>query len=264
MISAHEMRCILQDLKRIRYLKRGEAVKLVDANYRTLNEVANSSAEEICLATDIPVPRAVRIQQQAEAYLQPKGIWRDKLRFPSLDDVIFLDIEYTAIESKIWLISFLHQNNVDQFYLPANTSDLFLLEQIYQYLIRYPGKTLACYSLTNFDFRVLYQVAMKHDFDELIDFLEMTRLVDLGLELNKVYDPPKGSLKLKDLAKVYDYPLRILEMSGAKLSDQYGEELRNYGKLSPEFVKMAFAYNEDDVKIMKHLLEAFGDMVEYY
>lgn len=46
---------------------------------------------------------------------------------------------------------------------------------------------------------------MKHDFDQLVDLLGMVRTVDMGVELNKVYDPPKGSLKLKDLAKVYDF-----------------------------------------------------------
>lgn len=149
MISRREIIFILQDLRRIRYLKRDEAVKLVKANFHTLIEVANSTAEEISLATDILQRRAMRIQQQAEAYLQPKGIWRDKLRFPALDDVIFVDIECTAIENKIWLISFLHLGITEQYYLPPGTSDLFLLEQIYEYLVKHPGKTLVCYSLTN-------------------------------------------------------------------------------------------------------------------
>lgn len=135
MINAREQRFILLDLKRIRYLKHEEAVKLVDAKYYSINEVADSTAEEISLATDIQERRAVRIQQQAEAYLQPKGIWRDKLRFPELNDVIFLDLECAGIENKIWLISLLHQGTTTQFYLPPNTSDLFLVEQIYEYLI---------------------------------------------------------------------------------------------------------------------------------
>lgn len=74
----------------------------------------------------------------------------------------------------------------------------------------------------------------------------------------------KGSLKLKDLAKVYDYPLRTIEMDGSKLAHDYSEQIRNYSKLTPEFVRMAFVYNEDDVKIMQHLLLEFRGHVEYY
>lgn len=182
---------------------------------------------------------------------------------PRIEDSIFIDIETDLGGHEVWMIGLLYQDEVTQFTAYSENEEKKILNQFSNYLESLPNKPLICYSRTNFDFRVLWNAAKRTRNDRLLNTMSKRAWLDFCTILGRSCAPPGGSLALKHVARFFDYKLKHGDYDGLKLSIEYYQRMRKYGRISDKFLKIAEEYNIDDIRIMPYLLEIFGEQVVY-
>lgn len=183
--------------------------------------------------------------------------------FPPRDKVIFLDIETDINMSKVWLIGCLVNSKEYQFIAKNFSKEKAIMVEFQALLEAYPNYPLVCYSTTNFDFRVLFNVARRLKMYNFIQQMQSRSLIDLGTLLRRHFEPFGKSYSLKVLRYLIGYKYKDEGIFGGDIALKYYIETKKYGQISSEFEKVALEYNLDDIRIIDYIISKFEDHIDF-
>jgi Icc-related predicted phosphoesterase/uncharacterized protein YprB with RNaseH-like and TPR domain len=163
------------------------------------------------------------------------------------EEVLIYDIETDSFQRNIWCIGLWNgqEKEFEQFF--QKKSEQRLLRQFFRYLKRFSNLIPVTFSATDFDRRVVYSVAERHD----IKCPKILRKeIDLGhLVVHRTIGTPKGGLK--QLGPYFGYEWVDPTIDGAIVGMEYSNYLVNGTEID---WRKYCEYNKDDVMATLHVL----------
>lgn len=239
--------------------------KLEKAGIYRINQLLETSIDDLMIQTNFSKRSLNNFMKKIRAQQTQGGLWTGKLKFPPIDECIYFDIETDLdFENKqIWLIGWYYKGKIYQEIANNLEDEIRIIESFNSFLKNNPGQPLVAYSGTYFDFNYLIKAA---DRLEIIDFKENIcnrTWFDLLINLRKVYSTGK-SMGLKSMGDYFKYKFKQKGYDGLRLAQEYLIDLRTNSKISGKFRKIALEYNEDDVRLILHILDNIRDNLEIY
>jgi len=180
----------------------------------------------------------------------------------SCKDKIFLDIETDISCKKIWLIGLMRNNDFQQFYAEDWTQEKMILIKFLSYIIKHPNSILVSYSCTNFDKYVLLNAFRRHNLNYQV-FLSLPHY-DLCQILRRCFIFPNQDFSLKQMGAYLKYQFKNTDIDGLFVALEYHRHIEDNVPLD----SLIFGYNEDDVKVIPHIINYINnnknDYVKYF
>jgi hypothetical protein len=175
----------------------------------------------------------------------------ESIVLPPLEMIIYFDIEYNPEENLIWSIAVKLGEFERVFFSENKLDEDLVLNQFTLFLTRHPFFPLLCYSVNNYDFRIIESKFEKYP--ELATAMKDRAWLDLGYLLKK---KSEGRIfhKLGSLALQYGYPMREFMNSEVK-NKLYSRSLSSFGYIPSELKKQLVSYNFDCVRILPYILD---------
>ena len=199
-----------------------------------------------------------------DAYDSEMGSWLPpkKITLPLIQDSIFFDIE-TDTRERIWLIGAKLNGKYYQFLAHSWSEEKRILQEFLNFLKKNPGKPLISYSKTYFDFRLIWYAIRRLRLMKMKNQFQNRPWIDLAILLNRYYSPPKGSLKLKDLAYELGYNFQHKELDGLHVALNYITQVEEHGSITKEQIKNLLEYNIDDIDSMIHIIQQLQNNINF-
>lgn len=169
------------------------------------------------------------------------------------EEVLIYDIETDAFQNHIWCIGVWNgmEEEFEQFFKKKNEPRL--LKQFFRYMKQFPELVPVTFSATDFDRRVVYSVAKRH---EVKRPKMLRREIDLGaLVVHWTIGTPKGGLK--ELGPYFGYEWNDPTIDGAHVGMEYSNYLSNGEEIDWD---KYLEYNKDDVMATLHVLNKLLDL----
>ncbi|MFW9998023.1 MAG: ribonuclease H-like domain-containing protein [Candidatus Odinarchaeota archaeon] len=185
------------------------------------------------------------------------------LTIEDLMDGVIVDIETDLNQSDIWCIGALHGGKYTPFFASeaGNKDETLRILGAFNRFLEELAKTesklqLFCYSMTNFDFRILEQLLQKHGlFSEQYRKLPKT---DVFHALHGTVAFPLSDLKLKTVARYLKFPRKSPEdHDGMWASIEYYDVFRPEADIPEEKKRRVkeelLLYNEEDTRMVEFI-----------
>jgi predicted RecB family nuclease len=215
----------------------------------TVGDVANiTDIDEFEESIGIPAAVLRKIRLRALSYISGKILQTESVEFPG-DRLIYIDIETDDRCSRVWLIGLLVDGRFTQFYADKWDDEKTILERFLGFLETHREYTLVSYSGTCFDYRVTLNAMKRQGLDSTT--LDEFPHVDLCTLLRRSFIFPQSSYALKELGAYLSYVFKQSDLDGLEVAQAYQRHVDFCVPLDSRF----FEYNEDDVRVIQHLLE---------
>lgn len=181
----------------------------------------------------------------------------ESIVLPPLEMIIYFDIEYSPEEDLIWSIAVKLGSFERVFFSESKHDEDLVLNQFTLFLTRHPFFPLLCYSVNNYDFRILE--SRFNEFPEFATVMKHRAWLDLGYLLKK---KSKSGVfhKLGTLAIHYGYPIKELS-SGEMKNKLYTRSLSSFGYVPSDLKRQLILYNTDSVRILPFILNKLENWV---
>jgi predicted RecB family nuclease len=199
-------------------------------------------------STGVPDAILRKTRLRAVSYVSMETYQIHPFEFPA-EHQIFIDIETDVQCRRVWLIGLLIDGVFTQLYAESWENEKRILEEFLALLSRNEGYSLVSYSGTGFDYRITLNACRRHGLDANV--LESFNHIDLCTVLRRCFVFPYTSYALKELGGFLRYGFKQTELDGLAVARAYQRHVEHGVPLGAEVLE----YNEDDVRVMKHLVD---------
>ena len=241
----------LDSLLRINGVGSARHEKFSLANIRTVSDLAKATNfQKISTSTGIPEWFVARAHLGAKSFVEQRIISvAGPTAMPPVD-AVFFDIETDLACKRIWLIGVLHNGAFVQFFAENWHRERAILEDFLAFLQERRGSTLVTYSGNNFDRRVTQESLKRQGLDGSGLFSSLPH-VDLLLAIKRNLVFPLQSYGLKPLGEYLGYRFKHADLDGLAVASEYESHISTKREIDAR----VFAYNEDDVCAMRHIVD---------